>query len=134
MYYRKNIEICKYSSRHKISPAFFTISMWSQDSLTLVNVSSSHQETERCHLCGMRSEFGLCSAAADSSPYPGGINIKHIPEMACRWNLRSSAAQEAIDSEAQHGWWETWSYILFVFLCHLSEKMGFIFGVVVWVM
>ncbi|XDV27103.1 hypothetical protein PO909_030689 [Leuciscus waleckii] len=58
---------------------------------------------ELCHLCGMRSELGLCSADAASSPHPGGIKINQIPEKACRFNLRSSAAQEAIDSEAQHG-------------------------------
>ncbi|KAF4117097.1 hypothetical protein G5714_001650 [Onychostoma macrolepis] len=65
------------------------------------SVSSSHRGAELCHLSGMRSELGLCSADAASSPHPGGININQIPEMACRWNLRSSAAQEAIDSEAQ---------------------------------
>jgi len=51
----------------------------------------------------MRSELGLCSADAAPSPHPGGIKINQIPEKACRFNLRSSAAQEAIDSEAQHG-------------------------------
>ncbi len=73
--------------------------MWSHDSLSLgKSASSSHRGAELCHLSGMRSELGLCSANAASSPHPGGSNINQIPE-----NLRSSAAQEAIDSEAQRG-------------------------------